>query len=41
MADGNIENVLLHEIMTAAIDDELDSEELKLKLFLAINKDNR
>ncbi len=32
---------LLHELMTAVIDDELDSEELKLKLFKAINSVNR
>jgi len=39
VADGKIDKELLHEIMTAFLEGEMDSETLKLKLFNAISKD--
>jgi len=39
VANGSISKEFLHEIMTAFIDEEMDSEELKLKLFKAIDND--
>lgn len=41
VANGSINKEFLHAIMTAVIDEEMDSEELKLKLFQAINNDNK
>jgi len=39
VADGKVDKVLLHEIITAFFDEEMDSETLKLKLFQAISKE--
>ena len=39
VADGKIDKALLHEIVTASLDEEMDSEALKLKLFQAISKE--
>jgi len=38
VADGNIDKELLHELMTAFLDDDINSETLKLKLLHAISK---
>ena len=38
VGDGKIDKALLHEIVTASLDEEMDSEALKLKLFQAISK---
>lgn len=38
VANGKIDKALLHEIITAFLDEEMDSEALKLKLFQAISK---
>lgn len=37
VAAGNIDKGLLNEIMDAALHDELDQEQLKLKIFDAIS----
>ncbi len=39
VGDGKIDKALLHEIVTASLDEEMDSEALKLKLFQAISKE--
>ena len=38
LADGKVDKALLHEIITAFLDEDMDSEVLKLKLFQAISK---
>jgi death on curing protein len=37
VAAGKIEKSLLHEIITAVINDEMDNESIKLKIFMAIS----
>lgn len=39
VAAGNIDKELLGEVITAVINGDMDSEELKLKIFEAISKD--
>jgi death-on-curing protein len=39
VAAGNIDKELLGEVITAVINEEMDSEELKLKILEAISKD--
>jgi len=39
VADGSIDKNLLQDIMTAFLDEDMDSEELKLKILHAISKD--
>jgi len=34
---GKIEKSLLHEIITAVINDDMDNESIKLKIFMAIS----
>jgi death-on-curing protein len=38
VANGKVDKGLLHEIITAFLDEEMDSESLKLKLFQAISR---
>jgi death on curing protein len=40
VADGSVDKELLKELISASLEEELDSETLKLKLFQAISKDN-
>jgi death on curing protein len=40
VADGSIDKELLKELISASLEEELDSEALKLKLLQAISKDN-
>ena len=40
VADGSVDKDLLKELIAASIEEELDSEALKLKLLQAISKDN-
>ena len=40
VADGSVDKELLKELISASLEEELDSEALKLKLFQAISKDN-
>lgn len=40
VAAGRISKELLREIITAVLNDDMDSEELKLKIFEAISSDN-
>lgn len=37
VAAGKIEKSLLHEIITAVINDDMDNESIKLKIFMAIS----
>lgn len=37
VAAGKIEKSLLHEIITAVINDDIDNESIKLKIFMAIS----
>lgn len=37
VAAGNIDKNLLHEIITAVINDDMDNESIKLKIFMAIS----
>lgn len=37
VAAGKIEKFLLHEIITAVINDDMDNESIKLKIFMAIS----
>ncbi|MBW1636891.1 MAG: type II toxin-antitoxin system death-on-curing family toxin [Deltaproteobacteria bacterium] len=40
VADGSVDKDLLKELIAASLEEELDSEALKLKLLQAISKDN-
>ncbi len=40
VADGSIDKELLKELISASLEEKLDSEALKLKLLQAISKDN-